>query len=128
MRLVHLALFAFALLLLGCTGYSGAPKTDAPPAATPAPGGTPPANAPPASSSIEISGFAFSPAEVTVAKGTTVTWTNKDSVGHTITSSSFDSGTISSGGKFSFTFAQAGTYDYYCAIHPSMKGKITVTG
>ncbi|MFA5930293.1 MAG: cupredoxin family copper-binding protein [Candidatus Micrarchaeia archaeon] len=93
----------------------------------------PPAPPPPAPgtapvASVEISGFAFSPSALAVAKGTTVTWTNNDAVGHTITSSSFNSGTMGSGGTFSFTFTQDGTYDYICSIHPSMKGKITVTG
>ena len=119
MRLVLLALFASALLLLGCAGYSSPPKTETPP----------PTTAPPASSaSIDISGFAFSPQEITVAKGAKVTWTNKDSVGHTIASDSFNSGTLNNGGTFSFTFKEAGTYDYYCSIHPSMKGKIMVVG
>lgn len=88
---------------------------------TPAPAG--------ASNAVEISNFAFSPASLTINAGDTVTWTNLDSTAHTITS---DTGTelasehISSGGTFSHTFASAGTYDYHCSIHLSMKGKIIV--
>lgn len=138
MKLVLLALFASAILLLGCTG--SAPAAPSQPSANgqqpPAgsnqqPANTaPPVNAPPAAASaaVEISGFAFSPSNLAVAKGTTVTWTNKDSVGHTVTSGSFDSGTVPNGGTFSFTFTQDGTYGYHCSIHPSMTGTITVTG
>lgn len=135
MRLVLLVLFASALLLLGCAGPASAPPSGQTPAQPQnqqsATGQQPPAGSnqqPASSASIKISGFAFSPSELTVAKGATVTWTNNDGVAHTITSGSFDSGSIKNGGSFSFTFTQAGTYDYYCSIHPSMKGKITVSG
>ncbi|MBW3022726.1 cupredoxin family copper-binding protein [Candidatus Woesearchaeota archaeon] len=78
--------------------------------------------------SIIIKNFAFSPAEITVKTGTTITWTNEDSVTHTITSEgNFDSGQISKGETFSFTPDKAGTIDYHCSIHPSMNGKIVVT-
>lgn len=131
MKLVLLVLFASALLLLGCAGQPpGGAQNQQP--APPAEKTVPPApekTTPPASSaSVEISGFAFSPAEITVAKGTTVTWTNRDSVAHTVTSGTFDSGSIASGASYSRTFADAGAYDYHCGIHPSMTGKITVTG
>ena len=133
MKLVLLALFACALLLLGCAGNQPTAQTQNQQSANgqqpPAGSNQQPANQPPASSaSVEISGFTFSPSELTVAKGATVTWTNKDSMAHTVTSSSFDSGPVQNGGSFSFTFTQAGTYDYHCSIHPSMTGKITVTG
>ena len=76
-----------------------------------------------------IQGFAFSPAHLTVAPGTTVTWTNKDSVAHTVSSDANawpDSGSINNGQTFSFTFKTAGTYKFHCAIHPYMMGTITV--
>ncbi|VVB57167.1 Plastocyanin [uncultured archaeon] len=65
-----------------------------------------------------------------MAKGAAVTWTNEDSAPHTITSSTgaFDSGTLQQGQSFSFKFDTPGTYEYHCAIHSRMKGKITVTG
>ena len=80
---------------------------------------------------VNIQGFAFSPAEITIKKGSTVTWTQKDSVPHTVTTISgpegFDSGPLSSGQSFSYAFKTAGTYEYYCSIHPNMKGKVIVT-
>jgi plastocyanin len=77
---------------------------------------------------ISIENFAFSPDTVTIAIGTTVTWKNKDSVNHTVTSQTgvFDSGTLSNGGSFSFTFTQAGTFEYHCSIHTSMHGTVIV--
>ena len=81
--------------------------------------------------SIEIKGFAFNPSTTTVKKGTTVTWTNKDNSAHTVTTTnapeSFDSGSLSKDKAFSQTFNTAGTYEYYCSIHPNMKGKLIVT-
>jgi plastocyanin len=77
---------------------------------------------------VEIKDFAFSPATLEVAVGTTVTWTNKDSVSHTIVSQTniFQSGTMSEGDTFSYTFKDKGSFDYHCGIHPSMKGTVTV--
>jgi plastocyanin len=81
---------------------------------------------------VEIKNYAFAPAAVTVPLGTTVTWVNEDTVPHTVTQKSgpakFDSGQIASGGSWSATFATAGTYDYFCADHPQMVARITVTG
>jgi plastocyanin len=79
---------------------------------------------------VSIKDFAFNPADVTVAKGTTVTWKNDDSATHRIKSGdgSFDSKDLKNGNSFDHTFDTAGTFDYICGIHPSMKGKITVTG
>lgn len=79
--------------------------------------------------SVEISNFAFSPSTLTVKAGDSVTWTNKDSVSHTITSDSgseLGSSPISSGGTYSHTFNTAGTYSYHCSIHVSMKGTVIV--
>ena len=82
----------------------------------------------PPSNQVYIQGMAFSPATLTVAVGTTVKWTNKDGITHTVTSDSgaFDSGNISANGAYSFMFMTAGTYNYYCTIHPSMIAKIVV--
>ena len=81
---------------------------------------------------VTISGYAFSPAVITVKAGTKVTWTNKDSVAHTVTSDSdapakVDSGLFGKDKSFSFTFDTAGTYNYYCEPHPYMKGTVIVT-
>ena len=79
---------------------------------------------------VTIKDFAFDPGDLTVAKGTTVTWKNDDSATHRIKSGdgSFDSKDLKNGDSFDHTFDTAGTFDYVCGIHPSMKGKITVTG
>jgi plastocyanin len=72
----------------------------------------------------------FSPVSFTVKVGATVTWVNRDSSVHTVTSlgsSLFDSGNIPAGGTYSYTFSQPGTYQYYCTLHPWMKGTVVVT-
>jgi len=69
----------------------------------------------------------YEPAEMTVKEGTTVTWQNDDNVVHSVTSKSegaFDSSLITSGQKWQHRFENAGTYDYYCIVHPWMQGKI----
>jgi plastocyanin len=79
--------------------------------------------------SVEIKNIAFSPATLTVANGTTVTWTNNDSTVHTVT---FDNGPFASSGNFgqgqtySVTFNQVGTFNYHCSIHPNMVAKVIV--
>ncbi|MEI6131476.1 MAG: cupredoxin family copper-binding protein [Bacillota bacterium] len=77
---------------------------------------------------VSISNFAFDPASLTIKVGETVIWTNNDSVGHNIAISSLNlvSPTFAAGGTFSQMFNSAGTYDYSCGIHPSMKGTIVV--
>jgi plastocyanin len=114
-RLGSLAIIA-AFILAACNTPAA---TNAPTGAAPAGGG----------GSVAITNFAFSPATVTIKAGAAVTWTNNDSVSHTITAddASWDSGSIANGGTFSHTFATAGTFTYHCAIHPSMKGTVTVT-
>jgi plastocyanin len=71
---------------------------------------------------------AFNPDVSDVAAGTTVTWTNNDSVAHTSTANggAWNSGTVAPGGRFSFTFQTAGTFSYHCAIHPGMVGTVVV--
>ena len=95
-----------------------APPTVAP---TPAPAGD--------EVKAQIAGFAFSPADLTVKVGTTVTWTNEDGAPHIVATDdgSFKSETLNKGDTFSFTFSQAGTFPYHCGIHASMKGTVTVT-
>ncbi len=78
---------------------------------------------------IKIKNFAFSPKELRIKAGDEVLWTNQDSASHTVTSESgseLDSGTLSLNEEYSHNFSTAGSYDYYCALHPSMKGKIIV--
>lgn len=83
----------------------------------------------PQSTSVTISNFAFSPKQISVKVGTTVTWTNEDSVAHTVTSDDgfFESGTLNTGDTYSYVFSTPGTYSYYCRPHPSMTATIVVT-
>ena len=85
-----------------------------------------------ATDEVEIEDFAFKSANITIKKGTKVTWTNKDSVSHTVTpdeeSSAFQgSGSLSKDATYSFTFNTVGTYSYHCQPHPNMTGTVTVT-
>lgn len=77
---------------------------------------------------VVIENFSFVPAMLTVKAGTKVTWVNRDDVPHTATDNDhrFNSKTLDTDDQFSFTFSQPGTYDYYCALHPKMIGKIIV--
>jgi plastocyanin len=77
---------------------------------------------------ITIDNFSFTPAEVTVPVGATVTWVNHDDVPHTVVSNDkkFKSKALDTDDTFSFTFSQAGTYEYYCSVHPKMTAKVTV--
>ena len=79
---------------------------------------------------VTIDNFAFDPQILTVSPGTTVTWLNRDDVPHTATSSDsarkFKSPALDTDEKFSHVFTDAGTYPYFCAVHPKMTGKIVV--
>jgi plastocyanin len=77
---------------------------------------------------VEIKDFAFSPSAITVKAGTKVTWTNHDGFDHTVTAEdkSFDSQHVAKDGTFEQTFQKAGTFKYFCAIHNSMTGTVTV--
>ncbi|HEX5782235.1 MAG TPA: cupredoxin family copper-binding protein [Solirubrobacteraceae bacterium] len=128
----RLALFG---ALIGATGLAACGGGDD---ATPAPASAatatpPPASAPAKSSApgteAKIADFAFSPANIEVEAGDEITWTNDDTTAHTVTATSgaaFDSGTLAQGAEFTFEARKAGTIAYFCAIHPSMKGTITV--
>ncbi len=88
-----------------------------------------PTNPAPSNVKVSIKNFSFSPQTLTVKTGTKVTWTNNDSVPHTVTSDSdnlLNSGTISPGQSFSFTFTNTGSANYHCSIHPMMKGVVVV--
>ncbi len=78
------------------------------------------------SNEIAISNFAFNPGSLTVPVGTTVTWTNNDSVTHSVKSGTFSSPALAPGDTFQQTFNTAGTFKYSCSIHPSMTGTIIV--
>ena len=77
---------------------------------------------------VAIDNFAFSPANLTVDKGTSVTWTNKDGVPHSVVfgAAGTKSPTLSNGQTFSHRFDQAGTFDYVCGVHAYMKAQVVV--
>ena len=78
---------------------------------------------------IKIDNFTFTPPQLTVKTGTTVTWRNEDDIPHTVASSArlFKSKALDTNDSFSFTFKDAGSYEYFCGLHPHMKGKVVVT-
>ena len=80
--------------------------------------------------SVKIANFTFQAPVLTVKPGTAVTWINGDDIPHTIVAkdSGFRSKVLDTGDRFTFTFAKAGEYDYFCSIHPRMTGKIIVKG
>lgn len=105
------------------TSAGGSVPPPAPPAPTPKPKPVP-------AGRLIIADFAFRPATITVAPGTTLVWQNTGVAPHTVTSRAglFDSRIIPSGGTYSHTFAKAGTYQYLCAIHPDMTATVLVPG
>jgi plastocyanin len=82
----------------------------------------------PATASVQIANFTFKAPVTTVKPGTTVTWTNADDIPHTVVSKDglFKSKVLDTGDKFSFTFAKAGQFGYFCSLHPHMTGTIVV--
>lgn len=121
---------ALALLVVAVAGCSGGASSTTPAASTPpasttsGSSGSAPAGA---GTPVTIASFAFSPANVTIKVGGSVTWTNNDSVAHTVTGADFDSGPVQPGSTFSHTFPTAGSFTYHCTIHPSMTpAKVTV--
>ncbi len=130
-------LYALTSTLEGPSGTTGAiyklvPPSTAPAAATPAVTATPSTAAPTPTAvagagqtaSVEMRNISFNPPTLQVKVGTKVTWTNKDDVDHTATSDTgvWDSGALSNGATFSFTFTQAGTFPYYCRPHGAPGG------
>ena len=94
-------------------------------------GGEEPAAKDPAPNTVDMKNIKYVPDALTVAAGTTVTWTNSDAVGHTVTKESgpgadFDSGTIVKGKTFKQAFEEPGAVAYVCTIHPNQRGTITV--
>ena len=87
-------------------------------------------NAGPLPVRVSIENSVFEPKELVVRRGATVSWVNADEVPHTVTSTAspplFGSNTLDPGDRFSFEFKTAGTYDYFCKLHPSMTGKVVV--
>lgn len=114
MRRLLILMAVLGLALAACSGDEGGSDTTA------AAGG--------GEEEVGIADLAFSPDTVTVSAGTTVTWTNSDTLTHTVDTEdgTLDSGNLDNGAEFSFTFDEAGTFDYFCEIHPTMTGTVVV--
>jgi plastocyanin len=112
-RVAGLAIPVMIAMLLLLGGASSARANDQTPAAT---------------AEVKIDNFSFAPQTLTVAVGTTVTWTNRDDIPHTVVSTDgvFKSKVRDTDEKFSYTFSKPGTYPYFCSVHPKMTGKIVV--
>src|SRR3954451_7587118 len=126
----HVAVSSLLITTLGCGSNYSSPANPSPvPSPAPAPG------APSASVAIQtgaeiLGNRAFTPDDLNIAAGTTVTWTNTDSVAHTSTSdvnaNGWNSGRIAPRGQFSVAFPTPGTFRYHCSIHPGMIGSVVV--
>lgn len=144
MRRLLSTLAALTLLLAACGGNDDAAEAPATTTSTQAPAtttstaityGTAGTGAEPGAgaAAVTISEFAFDPGTIEVTAGDTVTWTNEDGVAHTVTAGSPGAATdgfdekLDAGGRAEVTFAEAGTYDYFCAIHPTMTGQVVVS-
>jgi len=81
-----------------------------------------------AKAEIRIDNFTFVPPVVKIAVGTTVTWVNRDDIPHTAVSTEkvFKSKVLDTDDKFSYTFTKAGTFPYFCSLHPKMTGQVVV--
>jgi plastocyanin len=126
-KTLFIGLLVIAVLISGCTTTT----TTRPAEQTPVTTTSAQVTTTPAPVSVAIKSSTFVPGNVGISKGTTVTWTNDDGVQHTVTSvpqGEFDSGPIDPGKTYSYTFNQAGTFEYSCLNHPSMThGKVIVT-
>lgn len=127
MRPIGLLLFAVLVAAIVLSSCSGTQPTAPSPTQQPSTGRE--------AASITIKDFKFSPAALIIKKGTTVTWTNEDSVSHDVVSDPkgnlgageiFKSPLFSKGETYSFTFNAAGEYKYHCGVHPSMRATVIV--
>jgi plastocyanin len=125
--MIRKVLFITLILVIAivASGCSSTTTTTPNPAPAPAPTPTPvPQNQ--QAYTVNIQNNAFNPSSLQIPAGSTVKWVNLDSVQHEPKGNVFDSGPLNQNGVFEHTFNQAGTYNYACAIHPSMQGTITV--
>ncbi len=131
------------LVLTAAAGCGPAPTTGPAPAARPAGHAgmpdtpahaarrdNPAAESPAQANTVVIDNFTFAPTELTVPVGAEVTWVNRDDVPHTATSTVkprvFDSGALDTDQTYSHVFTTAGEYEYFCAVHPHMTGRVVV--
>ena len=117
---VRTTLFGLAMAIILAAGCAAKKTT---PMATSAPTSAP-------SAKVAIDNFSFTPAELTITAGQTVTWINHDDVPHTVISRkpdrSLKSDALDTDETYKHTFATAGTYDYFCSVHPHMTGRVIV--
>ena len=116
---INASLILVSILLLTACGSKANPTRSANAPSVPVTGGT----------NVTIANYAFSPVDLTVKVGTTVTWTNKDAADHSVLAidKAWGSGKIiKTGHTYSFTFTEVGTYPYQCGVHSEMKATITV--
>ena len=112
MRLTRLAMVAAVLLITGASAFTAVKSVPAAPAGP----------------TVRIDNFTFSPPEITIASGTAVTWENRDDIPHEVVAAdkAFRSKVLDTEESYSFTFTSPGIYEYFCALHPHMKGKVIV--
>ncbi len=82
-----------------------------------------------ADATVTIDNFTFTPATITVSPGTRVVWVNRDDIPHLVvgvTDKTIKSPPLDTGDSYAFTFSHAGTYAYFCGIHPMMQGTVVV--
>jgi plastocyanin len=117
---IGVSIAALAVAVLSIFGATRATNASSSPAET--------AQAQGSATEVKIDNFAFGPQTLTISAGTTVTWINRDDIPHTVVSSDgvFKSKVLDTDDKFSYTFAKAGTYPYFCSIHPKMTAKVVV--
>jgi plastocyanin len=123
-----LVVLALVTTAAACGSSGSSQPTSPSPTPSPAPAGGPATSISIPVGAETLGNRAFVPANLNIDTGTTVTWTNSDRESHTSTSdvAGWNSGTISPGRQFSFTFQTAGTFAYHCAIHPGMTGTVVV--
>lgn len=117
-RLGMVLIAALTLTMASCMKNSSYPSA----ATTQGSGTKPPPN------TLIISNFAFTPSDITVARGTSITWTNNDAATHSATADGgqWDTGSITTGTSVAKTFNTPGTFPYHCSQHPMMTGTVTV--
>jgi plastocyanin len=120
-----LAVLAIALPIAGCGSSSSSSSSSSGPSSPPPTGAHTVIQA-------KMSGYAFDPSTIHARVGESIHWVNDDSAPHNVTGTSGPtfkaSPTFSRGGSFTLRLTQAGTYHYFCTVHPFMKGTIEVTG
>jgi plastocyanin len=114
------ALAIIGVVAVGACGKTGTANIDSV---------TPAVVRPDTTAAVSISGYAFHPTKLTIEVGTTVKWTNKMKIDHTVTANggAFNSGDLAPGHTFSHKFKKTGKFPYHCMIHPFMKGTVIVT-